>query len=297
MLAEDRYKLVDLILLGLKDALGNPNHVTDFLLLELDVSVKYSKVKLALKSQLEHLHITLIKGIINALLSASGRVDIPNGRILWEQFQHTTELVFVGDIGQHSSSGWVQVTNSWVETLAVRFAHARLVERSAKGVEGNIDRIGISADTEDLAHKGGGVTSELHDVLVEVLDPELDKRRLDDLNLNFLENLAGITNVGGLLQEHGEVLADGSVNENSLVEVGVPLGAVLECWDTTHGGLLEHTERVALFDELVDITARKGSLEQEHDILNHVLVGDKVKELRKRLDSLGSQVLELNNKL
>jgi hypothetical protein len=54
---------------------------------------------------------------------------------------------------------------------------------------------------------------------------------------------------------------------------------------------------VALLNEFVDISARKSALEQENDVLDHVLVRDKVKELRERLHGLRTQVLELGDEL
>jgi hypothetical protein len=299
MLAKDWYKLVDLILLSLKNALGNPNHVTDFLLLELDVSVKYGKVELSFKRQFKHLHIALVKGIVNALFSASCRMDIPNGRVLRKEFQHAAEFVFVRDVGQHGGTGWVQVTNSWVETLAVRSTEFWLVEGGTKGVQRNVDSVRVGADTKDLSHNGGGLASELLDKLVKVLNPVLDERRLDDLNLDFLKDTSGLSSstFGRLLQKQSKVLSNWSVDEDSLVKIGVTLSRRFEKSDTLHGTVLHQTERVALSNELINVTSREGSLEQEHNVLNHVLVGNEIKEGGERLDGLCSQVFELDNKL
>jgi hypothetical protein len=54
---------------------------------------------------------------------------------------------------------------------------------------------------------------------------------------------------------------------------------------------------VALRNQFVDIATAQSTLQQKHNILNHVLVGDKVQEGRQRLNRLASQVLELSNKL
>ena len=208
-----------------------------------------------------------------------------------------SELVFIRDIGQHGSATWIKVANSRVEALAVRSAHARFVQRSAERVECNVNRVGISANTQDLSHDFGGVTSKLHNVLVEIFNPELDEGRFDDLNFNLLENLTGIANVGGLQQELGEVLPHWSINENSLVEVVVSSSTVFKGRDTAHGRFLEHAERVTLFNKFVDITTGKGSFEQEHNILNHILVRDEIKELREGLYCLSTQILKLTHKL
>lgn len=52
---------------------------------------------------------------------------------------------------------------------------------------------------------------------------------------------------------------------------------------------------VALLDELVDVPARQGSLEEHHDVLDHVLVGDVLEEGRQRLLRLRLQEVELNH--
>lgn len=54
---------------------------------------------------------------------------------------------------------------------------------------------------------------------------------------------------------------------------------------------------MALFKKLVDITTAQSTLEQKHNILNHVFVSDEVKEGGKWLNSLRSKVLEFSNKL
>ncbi len=60
------------------------------------------------------------------------------------------------------------------------------------------------------------------------------------------------------------------------------------CTKHTHHG-------VALLDELVDVPARQGSLEEHHDVLDHVLVRDVLEEGRQRLLRLRLQEVELNH--
>jgi hypothetical protein len=54
---------------------------------------------------------------------------------------------------------------------------------------------------------------------------------------------------------------------------------------------------MALGDELIDITSTQGSLEKKHDVLNHVLVSDKVKKGGKGLNGLCPQILEFCHQL
>lgn len=102
---------------------------------------------------------------------------------------------------------------------------------------------------------------------------------------------------GTLLQEQSKVRSDGSVDKDRLVKIGVASGVGFKGGDTAHGTLLEHAERVALRDELINIASTEGSLEKKHDVLDHILVGDEVKKGRKRLHRLCPQVLEFCHQL
>ena len=82
-----------------------------------------------------------------------------------------------------------------------------------------------------------------------------------------------------------------------MVEVSESLGVWFKGGDGAHGGFLEHTEGVALCEEFVDVTSRQGTLEEKHDVLNHVLVGNEVEEGGEGFDCLGAYILELGHKL
>ena len=296
--AKHRNKLIDLILLLLQDALRDPNEVADLLLLQLDVGVKGGEVHLALEGELELQDVTLIEGIVDGLVAGSAGVDVPYGRVLREQLQDAAELVLVGNVGEHGGAGGVEVADGGVQALPVRGAHGGFVKGSAEGVEGDVDGVGVGADLEEVAHDLLGLATELVHELGKVLDPVLDEGGLDDLNLNLLEDVAGITEaVGGLLQELGKVRPDGGIDKDGLVQVRVALGVGLKGGDGAHGRLLEHTEGVALGNQLVNVAPRKRSLQQKHHILNHVLVRDEVQEGGKGLNGLSAQVLELRDEL
>lgn len=190
VLRKDRNKLVDFVLLCLQNTLADPDQVTNFLFLELDVSIENGIVHLALKGQLEHLDITLIESIVDTLLARTSRVDVPDRGILREELEDAAELIFVGNVGQHGSAGGVKVSDGGVETFSVRRAHGRLIERSSEGVEGNVDSVGISADPEKLSHDDSRLPAEFLDELIKVLNPVLDEGRLDNLNLDLLQNIA-----------------------------------------------------------------------------------------------------------
>mmetsp|Transcript_10835 Transcript_10835/g.20640 ORF Transcript_10835/g.20640 Transcript_10835/m.20640 type:complete len:381 (-) Transcript_10835:78-1220(-) len=298
MLAEHGHELGDFILLLLEDALSDPHQVSDLLLLELDIGVEAGVVHLPLEGKLKHLNITLIEGIIDGLVRGRS-MDVPESGVLGEKLKNATELILIGHICEHGSPSRVKVPNSGIKTLPVSRSHGWLVEGGAERVERDVDGVGVSADAQQLAHEDGGLSAKLIDVRSEVLNPVLDQRRLDNLDLHLFHDISDVaaTAVRGLLEELGEVRADRGVDEDSLVEVCVSRWCRLEGRDGPHGGLLEHTERVALGDELVDVPAGEGALEQEHDVLDHVLERDEVEELAKRLDRLSAQVFELLHEL
>mmetsp|Transcript_26120 Transcript_26120/g.52959 ORF Transcript_26120/g.52959 Transcript_26120/m.52959 type:complete len:219 (+) Transcript_26120:1137-1793(+) len=218
MLAEYRYKLIDLVLLLLKDAFGDPDKVTNFLLLELDVGVKYGKVHLSLKGKLELLDVTLVECIINRLVSTATLMNVPYGGILGEQLKDTAQLVLVGNVGEHGGTGGVEVADGGVQPLAVGGTHGGLIEGSTEGVEGDVDGVGIGTDLEEVAHDCLGLTPELVNELGKILNPVLDEGGFDDFNLNLLEDVARITKaVGRFLKELRKVRSDGSIDEDSLV--------------------------------------------------------------------------------
>mmetsp|Transcript_14589 Transcript_14589/g.22090 ORF Transcript_14589/g.22090 Transcript_14589/m.22090 type:complete len:274 (-) Transcript_14589:228-1049(-) len=196
-------------------------------------------------------------------------------------------------------SSRIEVSYGGVQPLTVRGTHDWFVEWCSEGVKGDVNRVGVGADHEDVSHDLGSFTSKLLDVLVEVLDPVLDEGTLDDLNLHLLNDVADFSahGVGGFLEEHCKVWSYGCIDEYRLVEVGESLGIGFKGWDGAHGGFLEHSEWVALGEEFVDVAAGECSLEEEHDVLNHVFVGDEVEEGSEGLNCLCADIFELGYEL
>ena len=206
-------------------------------------------------------------------------MDVPYRRVLGEQLEDAAELVLVGDIGKHGGSRRVKVTDGGVQPLPVRGAHGGLVKGGAERVERDIDGVGVSANLEEVTHDVVCVAPELANKLGKVLDPVLDEGGLYDLDLDLFQHVTRVAEpIGRLLQELGEVGTDGGVDKDGLVQVGIAPGIRLKCGNRTHGGLLEHSQGVALGDEFVDVTAREGSLEKEHYVLDHVFKRDEIKE-------------------
>jgi hypothetical protein len=54
---------------------------------------------------------------------------------------------------------------------------------------------------------------------------------------------------------------------------------------------------VALGEEFVDVAAGESAFEEEHDIFDHVLVGDEVEEGGEGFDCLGADVFEFGHEL
>mmetsp|Transcript_9545 Transcript_9545/g.20728 ORF Transcript_9545/g.20728 Transcript_9545/m.20728 type:complete len:296 (-) Transcript_9545:327-1214(-) len=289
---------MNLLLLLLQNALADPHQVPNLLLLKLDVCIERPKVHLPLKCQLEHLNVPLIECVINGPpVRPPCRMNVPDGGVLGEELQDTTKLVLVSDVAKHGSPRGVEVAKGRVESLSVRGPHGWLVKRCAEGVERDVDGVGVGADLEEVAHDGSGLPPKAIDKLREVLNPVLDKAGFYDLDLDLLENVRHLTPRGRLIEEEGEVRPDRGVNQHCLVEVLVAARRALESGDGSHRAFLEHSKRVALSYELVDVAATEGAFEKEHDVFDHVLIGDEVKEGGEGLDGLRAEVLEFSHQL
>jgi hypothetical protein len=100
---------------------------------------------------------------------------------------------------------------------------------------------------------------------VKVLDPTLDEGRLDDFNLSFLENIVRVSVdvAGALLLKYGEVRTDRSMNRERLIlDISISFRAALKGGNAAHREFLTHSERVALFDQFVNVAAVQGSRQQ-----------------------------------
>lgn len=99
------------------------------------------------------------------------------------------------------------------------------------------------------------------------------------------------------MEEEGEVGAYGGVYQNCLIEVLVATGGTFKGGDGSHGRLLEHAKGVALSNEFINISAAEGAFKKEHDVLDHVFVGDEIQKSGEGLNGLGSKVLEFGDEL
>jgi hypothetical protein len=243
------------------------------------------------------LNISLIKGIIDRFSLSSSSVDILDGVVLGKEFKDSPKLIFISYIGKYASSSGVEVPNSRVQPLSVGGSHGRFIKWGSERVEGDVDGIGVSTDFKEVSHDHGSFSSQVIDKTGKVLDPVLNEGGFDDFNLNFFKYVGQFSSLGSLLEEEGEVGSYRSVYQDGLVKILVSAGRALEGGDGSHGGFLEHTKGVALGDELVDVTATEGSFKKEHDIFNHVFIGDKVEESIERLNGLGTKVLEFSYEL
>mmetsp|Transcript_5817 Transcript_5817/g.13279 ORF Transcript_5817/g.13279 Transcript_5817/m.13279 type:complete len:229 (-) Transcript_5817:626-1312(-) len=213
-----RHKLVNLLLLLLQNTFTNPNQISNLLLLQLDVGIKRRKVHLSLKCQLQHLHIPFVKCIIDGFpIRPSCRVDIPNGGILGKELQDAAEFILVANVGEHGRACGIEVSYGGVEAFSVRCPHGRLVERSAEGVEGNVNGVGVGADLENVAHDGGSLAAEGIDILGKVLNPIFNETGFDNFNLHLFEDVGYLAPEGSFLEKEGEIGSDGGIDQDGLV--------------------------------------------------------------------------------
>ena len=122
-------------------------------------------------------------------------------------------------------------------------------------------------------------------VVIEIAEVRAIKSVTDNLDVLLL--------VMEILLAEGahDVGAEGRVDEDGLVD----LRHVVARSDRPDG--LEHAERMALLEQLVEISLVERTDDDEDDVVDHVPVCDVVKEGRKWLDRIEFHVLEFIHKL
>mmetsp|Transcript_14289 Transcript_14289/g.20287 ORF Transcript_14289/g.20287 Transcript_14289/m.20287 type:complete len:259 (-) Transcript_14289:92-868(-) len=184
-----------------------------------------------------------------------------------------------------------------VETLPIRGSHGRFIQGGTKRVQGNVNRIGIGTNLEKISHNHGSLPTQRLDKLGKVLNPILDQGRFNNFNLHLLQHIGNLTPITTLLQKLGKVRSHRSIHQHSLIQILISTGSTLKGGNGPHGTFLEHAEGVALSDEFVNVTAGECALEEEHDVFNHVFVGDKVDKGGEGFDCLGTEVFDFGYQL
>ena len=129
--------LVDLRLLALGDALGNPDNVADLLLTKLEVGVEDAVAHLRLKRQLVQLHLVLKERVLKRLV-AGRRAAAKVGKqtpVLRQVAHALTHLVDVCSLGQTRSACRVQCPKVREQLGAVvhRQLRTKRVDRDGDG--------------------------------------------------------------------------------------------------------------------------------------------------------------------
>lgn len=88
---------VDSVLLVLRNTLGNPNDVSDFLLLQLDVSVEYAVVELLLESLSVQKDFGFKKLVLQRFVAGGG---IKERSVFMENFASGLDLIHLVSNGQ-----------------------------------------------------------------------------------------------------------------------------------------------------------------------------------------------------
>mmetsp|Transcript_68360 Transcript_68360/g.147506 ORF Transcript_68360/g.147506 Transcript_68360/m.147506 type:complete len:387 (-) Transcript_68360:166-1326(-) len=299
---EDRNKIGYFVFPLLNNALRNPHQVTDLLLLQLNVRIEHTKVHLRLKSKLIHSNFALVELVVDAeLIGRRAHELLEDGTVGGVRAERESQLGLVVDLGEQVRARRVQLADGRIQLLAVSLAHGGLVQGRPEGIQGDVDGSPVGAGSEQAAAGLRGLSADLLAEAVEVFKVQLHQRVLQNFDLNFLENVPHIRGgrdaSGRLLEVLGEIGAHWGVHQHGLVQVGIAAGVGLERRDVAHGRFLEHTQRVALRNEVVDVSAAESPTQQQHDVLDHVLVGDEIHEGAQGLHGLRAHILELDHHL
>jgi len=90
-----------------------------------------------------------------------------------------------------------------------------------------------------------------------------------------------------LRNEVADVRAKRCINKNALIQIRDSAAS------TESGDCLEHAQRVAALEKLCGVTLVESSCDEKNDVIDHVAVGDVIKELRQRICGHGAKVLKV----
>ena len=182
-----------------------------------------------------------------------------------------------------SSGKGFQTIRSQLAAGGVQLLSVVLGELGAEAVDGDDEGSPVRLEPEDLAHNVRGLPANVLAEVVEGLQVRLVQGVSNDLDVHLVQVLL----VDAALEEGGE----GSVDQDRVVELGRGARDV----DRLH--LLEAAERVALAHQLGDGSLVQGAGDQQHDVVDHVAVGDVVQEHGEGPGGLVPHVLELGHQL
>jgi len=275
---EDGYEaLVDLSLLTLGNALGDPNDVTNLLLLQLEIGVEDTVAHLSLEGELVELNLVLEEGVLKGLVAAAGSSSAKIGKetaILRDETHTVTNLVDVRSLCKLGSASRIEMAK--VGEKLGTIIHGQL---SAKRVDCDGDRPPISLKVKNLLHDLFSHTALVVAEVVEIAKVGAVEGVTNNLDVLLAKVLLG--------DEVADVRTERSIDENALVEIGHG-AAGAESRDC-----LEHAQRMATLKKLGRVTLVKSACDKKNDVIDHVAVGDVVKELRKRILCHRPKVFEI----
>jgi len=298
--------LLNFITSVLDDALTDPLKVADFLLFQLDVSVEHSHVRLAVEAVLQVLNFHAVEAVIEvsgAAFTFGITPHLPQCFVVVVRLQNLGEVLQVSN-GPNSTEGfWEEVAHGRDEVLARGFTHLLVLAKvSGEGVDADVDRALVSGAVEDVRHVHLSFSAEAVAESAEVLQVRLVHEVLQHDEAGFSEGCLGVISSGhvlavvlGALQELREVVADGCGNQHRNEQLLEATLCGLEAGDAAHVALADVSQRVATLQHVSDVSVGvvQGVLEDEDDVVDHVLVGDEVQESGEFTACLGADVLEL----
>jgi len=263
---------------------GKRTNVLELDKLKLHISIEASEVVHTIESLHEKLSLSSLKSIRerNSLVLSLVHGLVVDGVVLESVHQRlividTREVVgsvTTGVSGDGTSALGIKLTES-AEELLSGSAVVRVVKRAlnSDGVVNDFDGTSVSLELEELLHDDPGVTSELLAVGVEVLEPKLTEVIGNDVDIHFLEgtlkSLRGLTRVHLVIEELGEVLGDGHVDEDNAVKIEDGVLTIEGEHGLEVGGA---AERVAVLNDLVSRSALDGGSDDGDDVRDEILV-------------------------
>lgn len=267
------------------DELGEPSHVFDLLLLQLEVGVEAAVVELAFEALREFAAGSLQHYLIDGGAGGFGFIA------LVAVGNHLEHIVIARAV--KSNNEGIEVVDS-VETCRVvgvkvaDLAHVLLtfvltlggVHTVAERVANNLDALQVRLKLKEISHDLLGHASELSlGELIEVVEPDLAYTQLnllkgvvshglaDELGVDF-HALIGLSGGGDLIKEFTEVASDGQINKHVLVKRCVVIS--FDGLDVLKFG--ESAEGITGLEQLLQVAAGLETFNNEDNVINLISV-------------------------
>jgi len=202
--------VVDLGLLLLGDALGDPHDVSNLLLLEADPGVEYAVLEAHLEGELVELDLVLEERVLQRPVLV--RRELPPNALQQRPVRQihldgVVDLFSLFSFGNSVQSFRIKETKCGIELLSIVSGQV-----CSEGIESDVDRTTICFKPEQFRHNFRRRTTKILTKFIKIFQIGLVEGVSDQFNIHFIQILLRQT----ILKEWGER----SIHQNGIVQLG-----------------------------------------------------------------------------